>query len=69
MNKLSLLVIAFLFSSVSLTSFAAHSVSGYYRDNGTYVEPHESMDPGEARSSGYSYHDNVMVPNNDQDSN
>lgn len=31
---------------------AAHTVGGYFRHNGTYVEPHMSMDPGESQSTG-----------------
>ena len=62
MKRLLLLGSALLISSAS---FASHMVSGYVRSNGAYVAPHESMDSGEAKSSGFSYHDNVLVPNND----
>lgn len=55
--------IAILAMTFTFTAFASHSVRGYTRHDGTYVAPHMSMDPGEARSSGYSYHNNVMVPN------
>lgn len=58
-NKLTMFLVGILLCSIS---FASHSVSGYYRKDGTYVEPHRSMDPGEARSSGYSYHNDELVP-------
>ncbi|HEU5281728.1 MAG TPA: hypothetical protein VFU82_07115 [Gammaproteobacteria bacterium] len=58
-----IILAAVLMSLTSVAAQAAHEVEGYYRSNGTYVEPHWSMDPGEARSSGYSYHDNELVPN------
>lgn len=54
---------------VSVSAIASHSVSGYYRGNGTYVQPHQSMDPYEARSSGYSYHNNEIVPYHNYQSN
>jgi len=56
-------LITVLASLCATPTIASHSVHGYYRSNGTYVEPHMSMDPGEARSSGYSYHHNELVPN------
>lgn len=49
---------------ISCGAFASHMVRGYYRSTGTYVAPHMSMDPGEARSTGLSYHNNVLVRNN-----
>lgn len=58
---IALFILATCFSGLAQ---AAHSVRGYYRHDGTYVEQHMSMDPGEARSSGYSYHDNELVPYN-----
>jgi len=61
MKKLLLLSSMLLLSGSAL---ASHMVSGYYRSTGTYVAPHQSMDPGEAKSSGYSYRDNTVVPNN-----
>lgn len=56
------ILIAVLAGLFSVAAQASHEVEGYYRGNGTYVEPHMSMDPGEARSSGFSYHDNEIVP-------
>lgn len=61
MKKKSIFLITLLASIVSVGAQASHYVNGYYRSNGTYVQPHLSMDPGEARSSGYSYHDNQIV--------
>lgn len=42
---------------------ASHYVSPYSRSDGTYVQGHMSQDPGEARSTGYSYHNNQLEPN------
>jgi len=61
-KKLLLIFAAFSILGFSFSSFASHSVRGYTR-NGTYIAPHRSMDPGEARSSGYSYHNDELVPN------
>ncbi|MBC7524603.1 MAG: hypothetical protein H7239_09220 [Flavobacterium sp.] len=47
-----LFVIAFLFFSV--VSFAQVSVSGYYRSNGTYVQPHQRTYPNATRNDNYS---------------
>ncbi len=41
---------------------ASHWVRGYTRSNGTYVQGHMSMDPGESRATGMSYHNNQLVP-------
>ena len=56
-------ILAFILCTYTLTATASHYVHGYTTHNGTYVSPHMSMNPGEARSSGYSYHHNVLVPN------
>ena len=69
MNKYLPLIVAITLASISVSSMASHSVRGYTRSNGTYVQPHQSMDPGESRSSGYSYHNNVIVPRNDSNNN
>jgi hypothetical protein len=66
MKKLLLLCAALLISNAS---FASHMVRGYVRRDGTYVASHESMDPGEAKSTGFSYHDNELMTNNNSSSN
>lgn len=47
-----LFLIAFLFFSVA--SFAQVSVRGYYRSNGTYVQPHQRTYPNSTRNDNYS---------------
>ncbi|WP_199741558.1 hypothetical protein [Flavobacterium sp. GSP6] len=47
-----LFLIAFLFFSV--VSFAQVSVRGYYRSNGTYVQPHQRTAPNYTRNDNYS---------------
>jgi hypothetical protein len=61
-KKVSLILATFALILFSVNSLASHEVDGYYRNNGTYVEPHQSMDPYESRSTGMSYRDNVLVP-------
>ena len=36
-----------------------HAVSGYYRKNGTYVQPYRATDPNGTRNDNYSTRDNV----------
>ncbi|HLB41993.1 MAG TPA: hypothetical protein VJN02_03900 [Gammaproteobacteria bacterium] len=62
MKKVIIAITTIVVSVFAMSAIASHSVSGYYRGNGTYVQPHMSMDPGEARSSGYSYQNNELVP-------
>ena len=69
MNIYSSIIMAIILSIVSIPSIASHSVRGYYRGNGTYVQPHMSMDPYEARNSGYSYHNDQLVSYNSHHSN
>lgn len=65
MNKiLSIFIASIIVSLFSINVLASHMVHGYYRSNGTYVAPHMSMNPGESKSTGYSYHNNQLVPNN-----
>lgn len=52
-----LFLIAFLFFSV--VSFSQVSVRGYYRSNGTYVQPHERTAPNYTRNDNYSTVGNV----------
>jgi hypothetical protein len=52
-----LFLIAFLFTTA--LSFAQVSVSGYYRSNGTYVQPHQRTAPNYTRNDNYSTVGNV----------
>ena len=52
-----LFFIAFLFFSV--VSFSQVSVRGYYRSNGTYVQPHQRTAPNYTRNDNYSTVGNV----------
>ena len=52
-----LFLIAFLFTTA--LSFAQVSVSGYYRSNGTYVQPHQRTAPNSTRNDNYSTVGNV----------
>jgi type II secretory pathway pseudopilin PulG len=56
MKKL-LFIIAILFTTA--LSFAQVSVRGYYRSNGTYVQPHQRTYPNETRNDNYSTIGNV----------
>jgi hypothetical protein len=51
MKKL-LLIIAFLFTTA--VTFAQVSVKGYYRSNGTYVQPYQRTAPNTTRNDNYS---------------
>ena len=52
-----LFLIAFLFTTA--LSFAQVSVKGYYRSNGTYVQPHQRTAPNYTRNDNYSTIGNV----------
>jgi hypothetical protein len=52
-----LFLIAFLFTTA--LSFAQVSVRGYYRSNGTYVQPHQRTVPNYTRNDNYSTVGNV----------
>ena len=52
-----LFLVAFLFFSV--VSFSQVSVRGYYRSNGTYVQPHQRTAPNYTRNDNYSTVGNV----------
>lgn len=56
MKKL-LFIIAILFTTA--LSFAQVSVIGYYRSNGTYVQPHQRTAPNYTRNDNYSTVGNV----------
>lgn len=47
-----LFLIAFLFTTA--LSFSQVSVRGYYRSNGTYVQPHQRTAPNYTRNDNYS---------------
>jgi hypothetical protein len=49
-----LLLFSFLFTSSLLTLAQVH-VRGYYRSNGTYVQPHERTRPNHTIKDNYSY--------------
>lgn len=48
---------AFLVASSS--AMADHYVNGYYRSNGTYVQPHMQSDPNQYRYDNYSSQGNT----------
>lgn len=52
-----LLIIAVLFTTA--LSFAQVSVRGYYRSNGTYVQPHQRTYPNYTRNDNYSTIGNI----------
>lgn len=52
-----LFLIGFLFFSV--VSFAQVSVRGYYKSNGTYVQPHQRTYPNATRNDNYSTIGNI----------
>ena len=49
--------------SFNATANAQVNVNGYYRSNGTYVQPHQRTAPDGIRSNNYSYPGNYS-PNN-----
>ena len=53
------IVVTVVLTALAASSFAAHNVRGYIKRDGTYVKPHKSSDPYEAKSTGCHYHDNV----------
>lgn len=55
--KKSLLIIVLFFAS--LTAFSQVSVSGYYRSNGTYVQPHQRTMPNHTINDNYSTKGNI----------
>ncbi len=50
--KKIIFIIAFLFTTAF--TFAQVSVKGYYRSNGTYVQPHQRTAPNITRNDNYS---------------
>lgn len=53
MKKLVLLIVAISIASISLQ--ADVYVNGYYRNNGTYVQPHYRSNPDGNPYNNYSY--------------
>ena len=51
----SLLVLGISGHSFSGKALAQVQVDGYYRSNGTYVQPHQRTAPDRTRSNNYSY--------------
>ncbi len=49
--------IALALLTLSTTSIASVYVQGYYRSNGTYVQPHIRSNPDGIKSINYSYRD------------
>jgi len=66
-KNLSLIIASFALIGISIDSFASHQVRGYFRSNGTYVESHRSMDPGESKSTGLSYRNDELVDRDDSE--
>jgi len=54
------LVVGLILSTVALASaFAQNQVNGYYRQNGTYVQPYMRSAPDGTVTNNYSYSGNV----------
>lgn len=58
MKKLLFLSAMLLISTATL---ASHIVRGCVNRNGTYIAPHRSMNPGESKRTGLSYHHNLLI--------
>lgn len=56
MKNLLFLIVLFF---ASVTAFSQVSVRGYYRSNGTYVQPHQRTVPNATRNDNYSTIGNV----------
>jgi hypothetical protein len=56
MRKLFLFIVIVLFST---PTFAGEHVRGYYKNNGTYVQPHYRSSPNNTVTDNYSYKGNV----------
>lgn len=49
--------IALTLLTLNSTAMASVYVQGYYRSNGTYVQPHIRSNPDGIKSNNYSYRD------------
>ena len=60
MKKTIAIVFLFVFMFLGLVSHAdaATRVKGYYRSNGTYVQPYYRSSPNSTRYDNYSYYGN-----------
>lgn len=59
MRSLARLLVATLIAFASVAAFADQSVRGYYRSNGTYVQPHYRSSPNSTRNDNYSTRGNT----------
>ncbi len=58
--KIFIILALFLATLLPLELMARDvQVNGYYRQNGTYVQPHYRTSPDNTRTNNYSYHGNV----------
>lgn len=48
------LIFLFLFFALSISAYADVGVDGYYRNNGTYVEPHYRSNPNKTTDDNWS---------------
>lgn len=55
---IKMLFVLALFGSLVLPTFAAVRVHGYYKTNGTYVQPYYRSNPDHTRYNNYSYYGN-----------
>lgn len=53
MNKLLVLLLLFVFALPSF-AYSTTSTRGYYRKNGTYVQPYRRTSPDDTRSNNFS---------------
>ena len=53
------IILTLVVSSLSLLSVAQEHVSGYYRKNGTYVQPYQRTYANNTRLDNYSTHPNI----------
>jgi len=59
MSKYTLLLIALLLAFSIPEALADQNVSGYYRSNGTYVQPYVRSSPDNTVTNNYSYQGNT----------
>jgi hypothetical protein len=55
----ALIIGLILFAVSAVSAFAQQSVNGYYRQNGTYVQPYTRSSPDGSVTNNYSYSGNV----------
>ena len=59
MKHLLAIVLAVFVSVSTVSAFAEQRVNGYYRHNGTYVQPYYRSSPNDTVRDNYSYRGNV----------